>query len=99
MLNNMMYCIYCCSTIGHDGTPYVKVLKVNTLRSLRKISNMDRALLGFDLDAGLPSFFLLLLSIFYAARHRSSAGFSLECSSIVCICCCRLVMDFNTTLF
>lgn len=74
------------STIGHDGAPYVNVLKVNTLRSLRKISNMDRALIGFDLDAGVISVVFLSSLDTHFVDYRSSTGISLEYSSIVCVC-------------
>lgn len=62
------------STLLHEGTPTVKTLKMNTLKSLRNHGGVDRALLSFDLNADLsPAFHwnLKQLFVFVVAEYTT----------------------------
>tara|TARA_B110000090_G_C13127508_1_gene348758 strand:- start:125 stop:499 length:375 start_codon:yes stop_codon:yes gene_type:complete len=62
------------STYLHKGTPEIKVLKLNKLKTLRNFGGVDRALLSFDIHADLrPAFHwnLKQLFVYVVAEYES----------------------------
>mmetsp|Transcript_23139 Transcript_23139/g.31695 ORF Transcript_23139/g.31695 Transcript_23139/m.31695 type:complete len:170 (-) Transcript_23139:85-594(-) len=65
------------STYFHEEKPDIKVLRLNTLKSLRQHGGQDRALLSFDIQADLrPAFHwnLKQLFVFVLAEYESNAN-------------------------
>ena len=65
------------STYLHQGQPKLKLLQLNTLKSLRNHGGVDRALLSFDLHVDLtPAFHWNLhqLFVFVVAEYESEAN-------------------------
>ena len=65
------------STYFHTGSPVLKTLRVNTLKSLRNHGGVDRALLSFDIHADLtPAFHWNLhqLFVFVVAEYETDTN-------------------------
>jgi signal peptidase complex subunit 3 len=78
-LTVLLVCAIVCalSTYLHTGVPQIKILRMNTLRSLRQHGGQDRALLSFDIHADLrPAFHWNLhqLFVFVVAEYESDAN-------------------------